>query len=107
MLARSLQTSTCESQHDAILRVNTQSKENYLASGTGLVLCARHTLVRKNGVGDLQKGQRQVLLVISTRCWLIVCIARYCNMDYIVLSALMGCVLLHLLITYDIACQWS
>lgn len=28
-------------------------------------------------------------------------------MDYIILSALVGCGLLRLLITYDIACQWS
>ena len=28
-------------------------------------------------------------------------------MDYIVLSALIGCALLRLFITYDIACQWS
>jgi Kyakuja-Dileera-Zisupton transposase len=28
-------------------------------------------------------------------------------MDFIVLSALTGCALLRLLITYDIACQWS
>jgi hypothetical protein len=28
-------------------------------------------------------------------------------MDYIILSALIGCAVLRLLITYDIACQWS
>lgn len=28
-------------------------------------------------------------------------------MDYIILSALVGCAILRLLITYDIACQWS
>jgi hypothetical protein len=28
-------------------------------------------------------------------------------MDYIILSALIGCAILCLLITYDIACQWS
>jgi len=28
-------------------------------------------------------------------------------MDYIILSALIGCMVLHLLITYNIACQWS
>lgn len=52
-----LQINTCKSQHDAILRANTRNKEGYIASGTGLVQC-RHVLVRKNGVGDLQKGEK-------------------------------------------------
>jgi hypothetical protein len=34
-------------------------------------------------------------------------VLRYCNMDYIILSALVGITLLHIVITYDIACQWS
>ena len=29
-------------------------------TGTGLVLCSRHSLVRGNGVGDLQNGERSV-----------------------------------------------
>jgi len=28
--------------------------------GTGLVLCSRHSLIRGNSVGDLQKGERSV-----------------------------------------------
>ena len=32
---------------------------------------------------------------------------RYCNMDYIILSALLGVTLLRIILTYDIACQWS
>lgn len=32
----------------------------YSVSGTGLVICAQHALVRKNGVSDLQKGERCV-----------------------------------------------
>jgi hypothetical protein len=54
------QINTCRSQHDAILRANSRNKEGYLASGTALVQCARHGLVRKNGVGDLQKGEKYV-----------------------------------------------
>ena len=34
-------------------------------------------------------------------------VLRYCNMDYIVLSTLVGIILLCIIITYDIACQWS
>jgi len=38
---------------------------------------------------------------------LLTVVTRYCSMDYIVLSALIGVTLLHIIITYDIACQWS
>jgi len=34
-------------------------------------------------------------------------IYRYSNMDYIILSALLGITLPWIVITYDIACQWS
>ncbi|OBZ73392.1 hypothetical protein A0H81_06621 [Grifola frondosa] len=78
--------STCSAEHKAILHANLR-KEGYLASGVGAVLCARHALVRKNGVGDLQKGE------------------RYCNIDYLVASTLLG-VILAILFSYDIACQW-
>ena len=32
---------------------------------------------------------------------------RYCNVDFIIFSALVGIMLSMLVITYDIACQWS
>ncbi|KAJ7019601.1 hypothetical protein C8F04DRAFT_1214300 [Mycena alexandri] len=57
-------------------------------SGVGGVVCARHELVCPQGVGDLQKGE------------------RYANMDYILLSAVLGITLLYLTISYDIARQW-
>jgi len=57
-----MQINTCRSQHDAILRANSRNKEGYLASGSALVQCARHALVRKNGVGDLQKGEKWVTM---------------------------------------------
>jgi hypothetical protein len=34
-------------------------------------------------------------------------VSRYCNVDVIVLAALIGVMLLHIVLTYDIACQWS
>lgn len=34
------------------------------------------------------------------------CSCRYCNMDYILLSALIGFCLLRLVVSYDIACQY-
>ena len=33
--------------------------------------------------------------------------SRYCNMDYLIFSALVGVVLSWIFITYDIGCQWS
>ncbi|PPQ76961.1 hypothetical protein CVT24_009371 [Panaeolus cyanescens] len=80
---------TCESEHNAIVKASTSATPGYAISGKGMVMCSRHLLIRKNGVGDLQKGE------------------RYCNMDFIVLSALMGVSLCQVFITYDIACQWS
>ncbi|KAI0730668.1 hypothetical protein C8Q76DRAFT_612418, partial [Earliella scabrosa] len=77
---------TCSAEHKAILKANLR-KEGYIASGIGAVLCARHALVRKNGVGDIQYGE------------------KYANMDYLVFSTLIG-LILALLISYDIACQW-
>ena len=55
------QSNTCSAEHKAILNAN-MHKEGYLASGVAAILCARHSLVRPNGVGDLQKGERYVLI---------------------------------------------
>ncbi|KAH7917632.1 hypothetical protein BV22DRAFT_1108535 [Leucogyrophana mollusca] len=59
------------------------------ATGVGLCLCACHEFIQANGVGDLQKGE------------------RYCNMDYIFFSALAPLLLLSMVVSYDIACQWK
>lgn len=52
------QISTCQSEHDALVRAAVRSTPGYKVTGTVLVLCPRHGLVRQNGVGDLQKGER-------------------------------------------------
>ncbi|RXW11429.1 hypothetical protein EST38_g14426, partial [Candolleomyces aberdarensis] len=80
---------TCLSEHDAIVRAAVRCTPGYSVTGAGLVICSRHGLVRPNGAGDLHKGE------------------RYSNMDYIILSALKWILLIHVVITYDIACQWS
>lgn len=36
----------------------TRGVEGYLVTGVGAVICARSGMVRSNGVGDLQKGER-------------------------------------------------
>ncbi|KAI0073201.1 hypothetical protein K474DRAFT_1722408 [Panus rudis PR-1116 ss-1] len=81
------EVNTCSAEHNAIVKANMR-KQGYVASGVGAVLCGRHGLARKNGVGDLQKGE------------------KFCNMDYLLLSTLMGIYILYLLISYDIACQY-
>ncbi|KAH8069588.1 hypothetical protein BXZ70DRAFT_1013367 [Cristinia sonorae] len=79
---------TCGAEHKAIIKANLR-KEGYIASGVGAVMCARHSLARLCGMGDLQKGE------------------KYCNMDYLILSTLAGLTWLYVLISYDIACQFS
>jgi hypothetical protein len=32
---------------------------------------------------------------------------RYCNVDFVIFAALVGITLLRIVLTYDIACQWS
>ncbi|KAJ7810476.1 hypothetical protein B0H13DRAFT_2243448 [Mycena leptocephala] len=58
-------------------------------TGVGGVTCARHNMWRPNGIGDLQLGE------------------RYCNMDFILFSALMNTIIFYLILSYDIACQYS
>ncbi|KAH6887831.1 hypothetical protein BKA70DRAFT_1235793 [Coprinopsis sp. MPI-PUGE-AT-0042] len=81
--------STCHSEHDAIVRASVRRTPGYNVTGAGLVICSRHGLVRPNGIGDLQKGE------------------TFANMDYIFFAAILIVALLRIVITYDIACQWS
>ncbi|KAJ7123215.1 hypothetical protein C8R43DRAFT_1135931 [Mycena crocata] len=69
----------------ALLQKDTRLTTGLRASGVGGCVCARHECVRPNGIGDLQKGE------------------RYANMDFIILSALIGFTLQLLTISYDIA----
>ncbi|KAJ6455636.1 hypothetical protein C8R47DRAFT_1228133 [Mycena vitilis] len=73
----------------ALMQKDTRLTTGLRCSGVGGVVCARHELVRPQGMGDLQKGE------------------RYSNMDYIMLSAVLGITALYLAISYDIACQWK
>ncbi|KAK6993086.1 CxC2 domain-containing protein [Favolaschia claudopus] len=73
----------------ALLQKDTRLTTGLRVSGVGGCVCARHECMRPNGLGDLQKGE------------------RYSNMDWIVLSSILGFALLLLMISYDIACQWK
>ncbi|KZT35076.1 hypothetical protein SISSUDRAFT_991001, partial [Sistotremastrum suecicum HHB10207 ss-3] len=84
-----LETSDCDSNHRAIERAHIKSHNGYTVTGVGAVICGRHGLIRPNGIGDLQVGE------------------RYVNMDYIFLSSIVNAAVGTILISYDIACQWS
>ncbi|KAJ7023339.1 hypothetical protein C8F04DRAFT_1193591 [Mycena alexandri] len=73
----------------ALLQKDTRMTTSLRVSGVGAVVCARHEVVRPQGVGDLQKGE------------------RYSNIDYIFLSAILGIMATYLVVSYDIACQWQ
>ncbi|KAF9492640.1 hypothetical protein BDN71DRAFT_1420467 [Pleurotus eryngii] len=79
-------TSTC-SGFKAITMAETKFSSGMRSTGVGMCICARHEMVR--AVGDLQRGE------------------RYCNMDWVLLSALQSFALITLYIIYDIACQFK
>jgi hypothetical protein len=54
----------CDSDLHAIDHANSRRSQGYKATGAGAVVCARHGLVRKNGIGDLQKGERYIFFLI-------------------------------------------
>ncbi|KAI0054472.1 hypothetical protein BV25DRAFT_1817015, partial [Artomyces pyxidatus] len=80
--------STC-SGFAAVANANTKNTKGLRATGVGAVSCAKHEFWMPIGMGDLQRGE------------------RYCNMDYIFWSSMQGLKNSQLLVSYDIACQWS
>ncbi|KAJ7061113.1 hypothetical protein C8F01DRAFT_987657 [Mycena amicta] len=82
------QISTCIA-FAALMQKETRLTTGLRVSGVGGCVCARHGVVRPMGLGDLQKGE------------------RYANMDWVFLSAVGGCEVKRLVVSYDIACQWK
>ncbi|KAJ7036080.1 hypothetical protein C8F04DRAFT_1258196 [Mycena alexandri] len=80
--------STC-SGFQAMFLANAKRGKGLRSTGVGGVTCACHNMWRPNGIGDLQNGE------------------RYCNMDFILFSALLNTIILYLILSYDIACQYS
>ena len=62
---------------------NTNHGSGYATYGVGICCCTRHELIEKNGVGDLQKGERSV--DNTAFMWMILTMfsLRYANIDYI------------------------
>ncbi|KAJ7017144.1 hypothetical protein C8F04DRAFT_979867 [Mycena alexandri] len=80
--------SSC-SGFQAMFLANARRIKGLRVSGIGGITCARHNMWRANGVGDLQAGE------------------RFCNMDFLWFSALLNFALMWLILSYDIACQFS
>ena len=57
--------STCNN-HDAIKSASMRGGKGTAASGAGTVECARHDMKRPVSVGDLQKGERCVILSVKS-----------------------------------------
>ena len=55
----------CGSDFHAVGQANAKSSKDYIASGVVACVCARHCLMQKNGVGDLQRGERYIPLDLA------------------------------------------
>ncbi|KAF9496303.1 hypothetical protein BDN71DRAFT_1468824 [Pleurotus eryngii] len=88
----SVEPSTCNN-YDAVKLASLRGGKGTTASGVGTIECSRHDMKRPVSVGDLQLGERYV--------W------GYLNMDYLYFSSVRNHSSLDLVVSYDIACQWS
>ncbi|KAI0060273.1 hypothetical protein BV25DRAFT_1871286 [Artomyces pyxidatus] len=81
----------CDSSFAAVDLANAPAQKRFAVNGVGAVICARHCFYRKNGIGDLQRGE------------------RYCNMDFVLLSTIAqtAAEMKSMVLSYDIACQYS
>ncbi|KAJ7575804.1 hypothetical protein C8J56DRAFT_1063043 [Mycena floridula] len=74
----------------AVDHANTRFSRGYAITSVGLGLCARHELVAKNGVGDIQKGE------------------KFGNMAFIFASLLRHVMeIITVVLSYDINCQFA
>lgn len=64
-------------------------------------------MIRRNGAGDLQKGEKCVTNMHTNIDGTDISLFRYCNVDFVIFSALMTLNVYRIVLTYDIACQWS
>ncbi|KAJ7055405.1 hypothetical protein C8F01DRAFT_1258577 [Mycena amicta] len=80
--------STC-SGFQVMFLANRKHVKGLRTTGVGGVTCTRHNMWRPNGIGDLQLGERQ------------------CNMDFILVSALLNIIIFYLILSYDIVCQYG
>ncbi|KAJ7025446.1 hypothetical protein C8F04DRAFT_1212864 [Mycena alexandri] len=86
--------SSC-SGFQAMFLANKKRVKGLRTTGVGGVTCARHNMWQPNGIGDLQLGERSDVH------------RRFCNMDFILFSALLNTIIFYLILSYDIACQYG
>ncbi|KAJ7771188.1 hypothetical protein B0H14DRAFT_2294123, partial [Mycena olivaceomarginata] len=79
--------STC-SGFQAMFLANAKRVKGLRTTGVGGVMCARRNMWCLNGIGDLQRGE------------------RYANMDFLVFSSILNTIILFLILSYDITCQY-
>ncbi len=88
-------------------QANVRYSKGYAASGVGACICARHQFMLANGVGDTQVGEKCVLIYsYPTPSKSQPRTARWVNMDYVFVSAMLRHLRVRKLVSYDIACQW-
>jgi hypothetical protein len=97
----------CGSSFHAVNQANSKSSKGKASSGVVACVCARHSLVQKNGVGDLQLGERYALVFLLSTLSLTNNGISYINTDYILASVLKNVTVQRVTISYDIACKWS
>ncbi|KAH8797282.1 hypothetical protein DL96DRAFT_1721325 [Flagelloscypha sp. PMI_526] len=86
--AGDVERSSCSAFH--ALRWDDRQVTGLRASGLVALVCSRHECITGGGVGDLQKGE------------------RYANVDFVFFNSIQSVSpLIHILVLYDIACQWS
>ncbi|KAG2336588.1 hypothetical protein BDR05DRAFT_896498, partial [Suillus weaverae] len=57
------------SSHNAVNMTDTKTSQGLAATGVSTTVCLYHDMKLKNGVGDLQKGERHVQqLATDDRC---------------------------------------
>ncbi|KAF8145909.1 hypothetical protein K438DRAFT_1629288, partial [Mycena galopus ATCC 62051] len=89
--------SSC-SGFQAMFLANAKRIKGLRVTGVAGVTCARHNMWRPNGLGNLQMGERRMLTLF---CF------RFCNMDFLLFGALLNVVIMFLVVSYDVACQYS
>ncbi|KAF9488082.1 hypothetical protein BDN71DRAFT_1485161 [Pleurotus eryngii] len=82
------EANTCNN-YDAVKLASICGRRGMTASGVGTIECSCHDMKHSVSVGDLQQGE------------------QYINMDYLYFSSIRNHLLSALVVSYDIACQWS
>ncbi|KAJ7360889.1 hypothetical protein DFH08DRAFT_800310 [Mycena albidolilacea] len=76
-----------------------QQQEGYRATGCGMVTCGRHKIVAKNGVGNLQAGEKPRADVV--------CADMGMWTSFLLAPGSTSEIFFFFLLSYNIMCQWS